>query len=106
MIPIALQWAIGGLLVSTFLTMVDVPIFYSLFEDAQNASSRLWNRLFHREPAGQATAPIKSESHMNWKPMTPKQIIQIRINGGAGRAVRSLDDCVNTLAEAVVQDMD
>ncbi len=48
MLPIALQWAIGlerlsplavvaigGLLVSTFLTMVYVPIFYSLFEDAR-----------------------------------------------------------------------
>jgi multidrug efflux pump subunit AcrB len=71
MVPIAMQWAIGlerlsplavvaigGLLVSTFLTMVYVPIFYSLFEDAQNASSRLWNRLFHREPAGQAAAPM------------------------------------------------
>jgi multidrug efflux pump subunit AcrB len=53
MIPIALQWAIGlerlsplavvaigGLLVSTFLTMVYVPIFYSLFEDAQLAVKR------------------------------------------------------------------
>jgi multidrug efflux pump subunit AcrB len=58
MIPIALQWAIGlerlsplavvaigGLLVSTFLTMVYVPIFYSLFEDAQLAVKR---RLSHR----------------------------------------------------------
>ena len=46
MMPIALQWAIGlerlsplavvaigGLLVSTFLTMVYVPVLYSLFED-------------------------------------------------------------------------
>jgi multidrug efflux pump subunit AcrB len=53
MIPIALQWAIGlerlsplavvaigGLLVSTFLTMVYVPIFYSLFEDAELAVKR------------------------------------------------------------------
>jgi multidrug efflux pump subunit AcrB len=53
MIPIALQWAIGlerlsplavvaigGLLVSTFLTMVYVPIFYSLLEDAQLAVKR------------------------------------------------------------------
>jgi multidrug efflux pump subunit AcrB len=47
MVPIAAEWAIGlerlsplaivaigGLLVSTFLTMVYVPVFYSLFEDA------------------------------------------------------------------------
>ncbi len=71
MIPIALQWAIGlerlsplavvaigGLLVSTFLTMVYVPIFYSLFEDAENAVRRLWNRLFRHEPAGHAVAPM------------------------------------------------
>ena len=71
MIPIAMQWAIGlerlsplavvaigGLLVSTFLTMVYVPVLYSLFEDAQNALGRWWHRLFHREPAGQAPAPM------------------------------------------------
>jgi len=50
MIPIAMEWAIGlerlsplaivaigGLMVSTFLTMVYVPILYSLFEDAETA---------------------------------------------------------------------
>jgi multidrug efflux pump subunit AcrB len=50
MLPIALQWAIGlerlsplavvaigGLMVSTFLTLVYVPVFYSLFEDLKNA---------------------------------------------------------------------
>ncbi len=49
MIPIAAEWAIGlerlsplavvaigGLMVSTFLTMVYVPIIYSLFEDLEN----------------------------------------------------------------------
>jgi Cu/Ag efflux pump CusA len=54
MIPIAMEWAIGlerlsplaivaigGLLVSTFLTMVYVPIFYSLFEDLQLWASGL-----------------------------------------------------------------
>jgi multidrug efflux pump subunit AcrB len=54
MIPIAMEWAIGlerlsplaivaigGLLVSTFLTMVYVPILYSLFEDGQNALQQL-----------------------------------------------------------------
>jgi multidrug efflux pump subunit AcrB len=47
MVPIALEWAIGlerlsplamvaigGLLVSTFLTLLYVPIFYTVFEDA------------------------------------------------------------------------
>ncbi len=55
MIPIAAEWAIGlerlsplaivaigGLLVSTFLTMVYVPVLYSLFEDAGAAVSRWW----------------------------------------------------------------
>jgi hypothetical protein len=47
--------AIGGLLVSTFLTMVYVPIFYSLFEDAEHAVKRL----FQRKPtaAQPATSP-------------------------------------------------
>jgi Cu/Ag efflux pump CusA len=57
MIPIAMQWAIGlerlsplavvaigGLLVSTFLTMVYVPIFYSLFEDGELAVKRFFRR--------------------------------------------------------------
>jgi multidrug efflux pump subunit AcrB len=54
MIPIAMEWAIGlerlsplaivaigGLMVSTFLTMVYVPILYSVFEDAQLFIQRL-----------------------------------------------------------------
>ena len=53
MIPIAAEWAIGlerlsplavvaigGLMVSTFLTMVYVPILYSLFEDGRLALAR------------------------------------------------------------------
>ncbi len=55
MIPIAAEWAIGlerlsplavvaigGLMVSTFLTMVYVPILYSLFEDGRSALARRW----------------------------------------------------------------
>jgi multidrug efflux pump subunit AcrB len=57
MIPIAMEWAvgverlsplavvaIGGLLVSTFLTMVYVPVLYSLFEDAEKAVRRVLQR--------------------------------------------------------------
>jgi len=53
MIPIAAEWAIGlerlsplavvaigGLMVSTFLTMVYVPILYSVFEDGRQALAR------------------------------------------------------------------
>ncbi|RMF76500.1 MAG: efflux RND transporter permease subunit [Acidobacteria bacterium] len=62
MIPIALQWAvglerlsplavvaIGGLFVATFLTMVYVPIFYSLFEDIRQRVRALLP--MHTEPA-------------------------------------------------------
>jgi multidrug efflux pump subunit AcrB len=57
MIPIAMEWAIGlerlsplaivaigGLMVSTFLTMVYVPILYSLFEDFQTWAVGLLRR--------------------------------------------------------------
>jgi len=57
MIPIAMEWAIGlerlsplaivaigGLMVSTFLTMVYVPILYSLFEDLQGWATGLVRR--------------------------------------------------------------
>jgi multidrug efflux pump subunit AcrB len=60
MIPIAAEWAIGlerlsplaivaigGLLVSTFLTMVYVPVLYALFEDAETAV-RAWWAVRHR----------------------------------------------------------
>jgi len=63
MLPIALQWAIGlerlsplavvaigGLMVSTFLTLIYVPIFYDLFEKA-----KLW-LLADRQPASKAEA--------------------------------------------------
>jgi multidrug efflux pump subunit AcrB len=59
MVPIAAEWAIGlerlsplaivaigGLMVSTFLTMVYVPVLYSLFEDAE----RIVHRLLRRTP--------------------------------------------------------
>ena len=62
MIPIAGEWAIGlerlsplavvaigGLIVSTFLTLIYVPLFYGMFEDA-----RLWlSRTFGHAPAAQ-----------------------------------------------------
>ena len=69
MLPVAMEWAvglerlsplaivsIGGLLVSTFLTMVYVPILYSLFDDAGQAVRRRW-RKFSGEPAAAAVKP-------------------------------------------------
>ncbi len=36
--------AIGGLMLSTFLTLLYVPIFYTLFEDAVQGVKRFWKR--------------------------------------------------------------
>lgn len=60
MIPIALEWAvglerlsplavvaIGGLLVATFLTMIYVPIVYSLLEDLRGLGQRLLRSVKH-----------------------------------------------------------
>ena len=57
MLPIALQWAIGlerlsplavvaigGLMVSTFLTLIYVPVFYDLFESMERGLRRLVRR--------------------------------------------------------------
>ena len=66
MIPIAAEWAIGlerlsplavvaigGLLVSTFLTMVYVPILYSLFEDARVKLAGLLGHSTHPAVTGE-----------------------------------------------------
>lgn len=72
MLPIALEWAIGlerlsplavvaigGLLISTFLTIVYVPVLYTLFEDAEAAL----RRMFRRPPSVvPASAPVPSVS--------------------------------------------
>ena len=67
MLPIAMEWAIGlerlsplaivaigGLLVSTFLTLVYVPMLYALFEQAREALPERWktgNRIAVDPPA-------------------------------------------------------
>ncbi len=69
MIPIAGEWAIGlerlsplavvaigGLVVSTFLTLVYVPLFYGMFEDARGWLSRAFRRTPPAAPAGPAGA--------------------------------------------------
>ncbi|MCD6340185.1 MAG: efflux RND transporter permease subunit [Verrucomicrobia bacterium] len=70
MVPIALEWAIGlerlsplavvaigGLMVSTFLTMVYVPILFSLFEDAESAVRRFFGRASASTPAAVPADP-------------------------------------------------
>jgi len=65
MIPIAMEWAIGlerlsplaivaigGLMVSTFLTMVYVPVLYSLSEDLQSWAAGLVRRAEPRTQEG------------------------------------------------------
>jgi Cu/Ag efflux pump CusA len=57
MLPIALQWAIGlerlsplavvaigGLMVSTFLTLIYVPVFYELFDTAKTKTIALFSK--------------------------------------------------------------
>jgi multidrug efflux pump subunit AcrB len=46
--PLAMV-AIGGLLFSTFLTLLYVPIFYTIFEDAMQKGRYLWN-MIRRHP--------------------------------------------------------
>jgi len=79
MVPIALERAIGlerlsplavvaigGLLVSTFLTLLYVPIFYSLFEDLSLYAIRIANRLRERR----AESPQPSRALANLSPPT------------------------------------
>jgi hypothetical protein len=49
--------AIGGLLISTFLTIVYVPILYTLFEDAESALRRLFSHGPSGIPASAALPP-------------------------------------------------
>ncbi|UCG14617.1 MAG: efflux RND transporter permease subunit [Deltaproteobacteria bacterium] len=61
MLPIALEWSIGleklsnlavvvigGLMVATFLTLIYVPIFYTLLDDIKQALGRLFELRFFR----------------------------------------------------------
>jgi multidrug efflux pump subunit AcrB len=48
--------AIGGLMVSTFLTLIYVPIFYTIFEDVTGWLSSLAARFFGHEPRPSASA--------------------------------------------------
>jgi hypothetical protein len=41
--------AIGGIMVSTFLTLIYVPIFFTIFEDITGWISSLTGRLFGHE---------------------------------------------------------
>ena len=69
MIPIAFEWAIGlerlsplavvaigGLMFSTFLTLLYVPIFYTVFEDAQSGVRRLFQGRRPIAPAAGSTS--------------------------------------------------
>jgi len=76
MVPIAFEWAIGlerlsplavvaigGLMFSTFLTLLYVPIFYTVFEDAQNAVRRLFQG--RRSTASAVAAPPVDSTSAN-----------------------------------------
>jgi multidrug efflux pump subunit AcrB len=74
MLPIALEWAIGlerlsplavvaigGLVVSTFLTLIYVPLIYALFEDARAALSRA--AAWMRGSTAPVAPPARGPSH-------------------------------------------
>ncbi len=46
---------IGGLLVSSFLTLLVVPLFYTLLDDLRTYAARVWHSAFH--PDDKAPAP-------------------------------------------------
>ena len=52
--------AIGGLMVSTFLTLLYVPIFYTIFEDITGWLSSLTARFFGHEPKPSASSAESS----------------------------------------------
>ena len=59
--PLAVT-AIGGLMVSTFLTLLYVPIFYTLFEDGINLLKAGFRKIgFHRKATESMTAYINEE---------------------------------------------
>ncbi len=47
---------IGGLLASTLLTLVIVPLFYALLDDLRDFVARVWATIFTREPGASAPA--------------------------------------------------
>jgi Putative silver efflux pump len=66
MIPIALEWAIGlerlsplavvaigGLMISTFLTLIYVPILYSLFDELKEKINVIIPAKFHSVRKGE-----------------------------------------------------
>jgi hypothetical protein len=55
--------ATGGLMVSTFLTLIYVPIFYTIFEDLTGWLSSLAGRLFGHAPKPSPSAdPVNLSS--------------------------------------------
>ncbi len=57
--------AIGGLLISTFVTIVFVPILYTLFEDAESALRRLFIHRSSDIPTSPALPPGRTLTDRN-----------------------------------------
>ena len=47
---------IGGLTTATLLTLLVVPVLYTLFDDAREASGRFFRRVWRQEPASPPAA--------------------------------------------------
>ena len=54
--PMAIA-VVGGLLVSTFLSLVFVPSFYTIMDDAAIGTARLWRWLVRPNAADEPDAP-------------------------------------------------
>ena len=74
--------AIGGLMVSTFLTLLYVPIFYTLFEDATEGIMRLFRRW--KQPA-MAGSPLEVSAGRAPRP-AEADIIHVSSSSAGGRA--------------------
>jgi HAE1 family hydrophobic/amphiphilic exporter-1 len=52
---------IGGLLVSTVLTLVVVPLFYTLLDDLREHAARVWRSAFAERGTDEAAAPVAKQ---------------------------------------------
>ena len=77
MLPVAMGWAgdpsfrapmgvavMGGLFVSTVVSLFIVPVFYTLMDDMQLAVAKTFRKWFHMEASEEATPPAAPATHL------------------------------------------
>jgi hypothetical protein len=52
---------VGGVIVSTFLTLFVVPCFYSIAEDWREVLARVWRRIFPAPVEAGATPGVETQ---------------------------------------------